>query len=351
MPEPGALDELAVRCGTDKSSRGHGYMGAYQTYLEPYRARPSVLIEIGVGSGGSLRMWREWMPRARVYGIDIAPEVAARDAHVFIGDQADEGFLLGVLAATGAPDVVIDDGGHMSSQMIASFRTLFPRLRAGGLYVVEDTHCFHSPTYDDRERGASAFDFFSGLARDGCLVVRPDSGDPVDVVPRVMQLLGERIGESMNDRGYKVLDPHVRMIQGDGIDAESLGRILEAVKRAGYSTDNIAFGSGGGLLQKLNRDTQRFAFKCSAVQVGGEWRDVFKRPATDATKNSKAGRLELYRTSEGGYLTADVDSWALRGKAEPVLRTVFEDGELLVDQTFAEVRARAELPAPEVAAA
>lgn len=189
------------------------------------------------------------------------------------------------------------------------------------------------------------------LARDGVLVVRPDSGDPVDVVPRVMRLLGERIGQRMNDKGYLVLDDHVRMIQGDGVDAESLGAILEAVKAAGYSADNLAFGSGGGLLQRLNRDTQRFAFKCSAVQVGGEWRDVFKRPATDAAKNSKAGRLELYRTSDGGYVTADADSWALRGKAAPALRTVFENGELLVDQTFDEVRARAELPTAVEAAA
>jgi len=185
------------------------------------------------------------------------------------------------------------------------------------------------------------------LARDGVLVVRPDSGDPIDVVPKVLDILSQKFGYTTNEKGYKVLDPHVRMIQGDGIDAESLGRILEAVKVAGYSTDNIAFGSGGGLLQKLNRDTQRFAFKCSAVNVKGEWRDVFKRPATDAGKNSKAGRLELYRYPDGTYETSVEDLFAMRGKAESVLETVFENGELLVDHTFDEVRARAELPAVE----
>lgn len=171
------LDDVAIKCGTDKSSRGHGYMNAYQRYLEPYRHRTAVLIEIGVGSGCSLRMWREWMPQAWVFGIDIAPEVAERDEHVFIGDQADERFLIEVLAKTGPPDIVIDDGGHMSSQMIASFRTLFPRLRAGGLYVVEDTHCFHSPTYNDREKGASAYDFFSGLVRDVNVNGRGETGN------------------------------------------------------------------------------------------------------------------------------------------------------------------------------
>ena len=171
------LDELAINCGTDKSSHGHGYMEAYQSHLKPYRDRPIVFIEIGVGSGGSLRMWREWMPQAQVFGIDIAPEVAERDAHVFIGDQADPDFLLDVLEQTGPPDVVVDDGGHLSSQMITSFRTLFPRLRSGGLYVVEDTHCFHSPTYNDRETGASAYDFFSGLVRDVNVNGRGETGN------------------------------------------------------------------------------------------------------------------------------------------------------------------------------
>jgi len=187
------------------------------------------------------------------------------------------------------------------------------------------------------------------LARDGVLVVRPDSGDPVDVVPKVLDILSQKFGYTTNERGYKVLDPHVRLIQGDGIDAESLGAILEAVKRAGYSTDNIAFGSGGGLLQKLNRDTQRFAFKCSAVRVGEEWRDMFKRPATDAGKNSKAGRLTLYRLNDGSYLTGPAGAISMRGRGADVMQTVFEDGELLVDHAFDEVRARAELPAPEPA--
>jgi len=183
------------------------------------------------------------------------------------------------------------------------------------------------------------------LARDGCLVVRPDSGDPCDVVPRVMRLLGERIGQSMNDKGYLVLDPHVRMIQGDGITAESIRDILEAVKQAGYSADNLAFGSGGGLLQRVNRDTLRFAFKCSAIKIKGEWKDVFKRPTTDPSKNSKAGRLDLYQKPNWGYVTADVDSWALKGKAVPVLRTVFEDGVLKIDDDFESIRQRAQVGA------
>jgi len=145
----------------------------------------------------------------------------------------------------------------------------------------------------------------------------------------------------MNDKGYLVLDKHVRMIQGDGITADSVGQILEAVKVAGYSADNLAFGSGGGLLQNVNRDTQRCAFKCSAVDRHGEWYDVYKAPATDPTKNSKAGRLTLYRDKLGTYITDTVDTLRHKGKAEDVMVTVFEDGKLLIDQNFAAVRSLA----------
>ncbi len=89
------------------------------------------------------------------------------------------------------------------------------------------------------------------LARDGVLVVRPDSGDPPDIVCRVLELLGEAFGTETNEKGYKLLHPKVRVIQGDGIDREMLRTILLAAKSAGWSADNLAFGSGGGLLQKM----------------------------------------------------------------------------------------------------
>jgi nicotinamide phosphoribosyltransferase len=115
------------------------------------------------------------------------------------------------------------------------------------------------------------------LARDGVLVVRPDSGDPPEIVCKVLETLGEAFGTETNPKGFKVLHPKVRVIQGDGIDRAMLSRILEASTAAGWSTDNIAFGSGGGLLQKLNRDTSKYAFKCSDITVDGKHRDVFKQ--------------------------------------------------------------------------
>ncbi len=175
------------------------------------------------------------------------------------------------------------------------------------------------------------------LERNGTVVVRPDSGDPPTVVVKVLELLGEAFGYSTNAKGFKVLDPHIRIIQGDGIDRFMLPKVLEAMKQHKWSADNIAFGSGGGLLQKLNRDTCRFAFKCAAVTVHGTEHDVYKRPATDTGKSSKAGQLALI--SDG--TTLRTVRWKPELAQRDLLQPVFRNGELLVDTTFADVRKRA----------
>jgi nicotinamide phosphoribosyltransferase len=174
------------------------------------------------------------------------------------------------------------------------------------------------------------------LARDGTLVVRPDSGDPPKVVVQVLEILGERFGFTVNDFGFRVLDPHVRLIQGDGIDREMLGQVLKAVKEAGWSADNIAFGSGGGLLQKINRDTSRYAFKCSSATVAGRPRDVFKQPATDRGKSSKGGRLKLVCV-DGRFRTVREEE----DPAADVLAEVFLDGEVQSRSTWDAVCRRA----------
>lgn len=178
------------------------------------------------------------------------------------------------------------------------------------------------------------------LARDGVLVVRPDSGDPPTVVVKVLNLLGEKFGTTTNEKGYRVLHPKVRVIQGDGIDFKMLDLILDAMEKAGWSADNIAFGSGGGLLQKLNRDTQRFAFKCSSAVVNGVARDVFKQPVTDNGKKSKSGRLKLvYQDGAHGPALITVPE---NDNRKDQLQLVFRNGELFNEQTLADIRKRAE---------
>lgn len=176
------------------------------------------------------------------------------------------------------------------------------------------------------------------MQREGTLIIRPDSGDPASVLCRVLDILGDKFPVSVNAKGFKVLDPHVRLIQGDGIDFHSLGRILDAVTAHGWSADNLSFGSGGGLLQKVNRDTLKFAFKCSSVVVHGETRDVYKRPITDNGKRSKSGRFKLIREADAD---ASYHTVAEAAPGDNLLRTVFENGEMVGTTTFADVRKRA----------
>ena len=175
------------------------------------------------------------------------------------------------------------------------------------------------------------------------VVIRPDSGDPTTVVLRTVQSLDAAFGSDVNSKGFRVLK-HVRVIQGDGITGESIDSILAALERHGYSADNVAFGQGGALLQIVNRDEQRFAMKASAVQIDGQWRDVFKDPATDPAKRSKAGRLTLLKKGDS-FATVRIESPAhaehLESGWSDALRAVFEDGRLLIDDTFAQIRQRA----------
>lgn len=173
------------------------------------------------------------------------------------------------------------------------------------------------------------------------LVVRPDSGDPVTVVAKTLELLAARFGTDLNSKGYKLLR-NVRVIQGDGVNPASISAILDRIVADGFSAANLAFGMGGALLQRLDRDTLAFAYKASAVDVGGEWRDVFKDPATDAAKRSKRGLIGLVEAG-GSYATVPVDGdrfEPLDGRAN-ALRPVWRDGALLADDSLGQIRRRA----------
>jgi nicotinamide phosphoribosyltransferase len=174
------------------------------------------------------------------------------------------------------------------------------------------------------------------------VVIRPDSGNPPTVVLRTAQLLAEKFGTVTNKKGYKVLN-NVRILQGDGINENSIQEILNTLINHGFSASNIAFGMGGALLQQHNRDTLKFAMKCSHIyrMIDGKRVsvDVFKDPVTDHGKASKAGRLDLVRDTSGNYLTValgDADS-----AKSSVMQLVYEDGEVLVNDTLDNIRARA----------
>jgi nicotinamide phosphoribosyltransferase len=176
------------------------------------------------------------------------------------------------------------------------------------------------------------------------VVIRPDSGDPVDVNRKLVEILGEKFGYTTNSKGFKVLN-NVRLIQGDGINELTVRSILGAFMAMGWSADNIAFGMGGALLQIVDRDTQKFAMKASSACINGEWRDVVKDPITDSGKKSKAGRVTLW-TNSGGEFASGVTAptgWTDKGIGEwtDALVPVYWNGNLHKDYTFDEVRANA----------
>jgi nicotinamide phosphoribosyltransferase len=168
------------------------------------------------------------------------------------------------------------------------------------------------------------------------VVIRPDSGDPVEIVEKVLERLDASFGSVLNQKGYKVLN-HVRVIQGDGVNENSIAEILQRVEQLGFSATNIAFGMGGALLQQLNRDTQKFAIKCSEAIVDGKAIAVYKDPVTDPGKRSKRGRLVLLKTETGYETVAETHENTTRDRLE----VVYENGKLMKEYTLDEVRQRA----------
>jgi nicotinamide phosphoribosyltransferase len=185
-------------------------------------------------------------------------------------------------------------------------------------------------------------------------VVRPDSlrhnyDSPAEQMVDFTRELEDIFGTTINFKGYKVLHPKVGLLWGDGIDPKGIRSICTAVMDAGYSVDHLVFGMGGGLLQKVNRDTERFAFKCSAQERNGSWHKIQKRPL-DVSKISKGGRMKLVKeqrynpdtdTSTYEYKTITESHPLYHDMGPDILETVFLNGEITKQYTFDEVRQNA----------
>ena len=178
------------------------------------------------------------------------------------------------------------------------------------------------------------------MNRNGTLVIRPDSGPPALMDDRLLSKLEHAFGTTLNSKKYKELPSQVRIIQGDGIDFKSLQVICALLIDQKWSINNIAFGSGGGLLQKVNRDTLKCAFKCSYAIVDGKERPVFKDPIHKSSgKKSKAGRMTVNRRN-GSIITLCGQD---RDETDNLLQKVFENGQLVIDYHWNDVKSNASL--------
>jgi nicotinamide phosphoribosyltransferase len=168
------------------------------------------------------------------------------------------------------------------------------------------------------------------------VVIRPDSGDPVAVPVLAVQRLDKHFGHTINTKGFRVLN-NVCVIQGDGVDGSAIYSILDNLATLGYSANNITFGMGGGLLQKVDRDTQKFAMKASAICGAGKWRGVRKNPQTDPGKASKSGKFALIRDEGGKFGTIPLASQ----EGNNLLRCVFLNGVSVIRDDLKGIRERA----------
>ena len=198
------------------------------------------------------------------------------------------------------------------------------------------------------------------LSRDGRLVVRPDSGNPVDIIcgytkdelnelsfeeaaapeaKGVYQLLWETFGGTINEKGYKVLDAHIGVIYGDSITIERQREIYKRLEEKGFAATNLVLGIGSYTYQYRTRDSLGFAMKATWCQINGEPKEIFKQPKTDnGMKNSLKGLIQVLKDENGKYYAKDGVSRYDEGFG--CLQTVFWDGKLYNETTLTEIRKR-----------
>jgi nicotinamide phosphoribosyltransferase len=204
------------------------------------------------------------------------------------------------------------------------------------------------------------------LARDGKLVIRPDSGDPVDILcgtqifedmdhyndyeldresilsseeKGVIELLWDVFGGTVNEQGYKVIDQHIGAIYGDSITIDRADEICRRLEAKGFASTNVVLGIGSFTYQYNTRDTFGFAMKATYVEVDGIGREIFKDPITDdGTKKSATGLLHVTKHNENGYMLVDKVSWETEANGE--LQTIYKNGEFYNQTTLTEIRNR-----------
>lgn len=271
-------------------------------------------------------------------GSDNIPTVYG--ARNYYGES---GFICGSVVAS-EHSVTCSHGDTCEYEFFDKMLNKFP---AGILSLVSDTWDLFNVCTDILPKLKNKIE-----SRDGCLVIRPDSGNPVDitcgtksnnaVTPQekgVIECLWDVFGGTINDQGFKVLNPCIRMIYGDSMTIERVESICERLSEKGFACTNTVFGLGSYLYNTNSRDTLGLACKATYVEINGEGRNIFKDPITDdGMKKSAKGLLKVIKNSEGVYELIDQVSWDEEKTGE--LRTIYKDGEFFNKTTLTEIRER-----------
>jgi nicotinamide phosphoribosyltransferase len=249
------------------------------------------------------------------------------NAIVFGNDYYNTDAMLGFSVPASEHSVACSFGRDREEEYFENMITQYP---TGIVSIVSDTY----DVYNFVEKMCRKFKD-QILNRQGTIVFRPDSGDPVEVNRKLIEILWNIFGGEVKN-GYKLLPPQVRLIQGDGIDINTIDQILYVMKLKGFSTDNWTFGSGGANLQKFDRDTQKFAIKASYGEIDGKGFVISKDPITSSGKKSKPGKLKLIKDDNGFKTFASTD--ADYDLVTDELEVVFENGKIVREQTFENIR-------------
>jgi nicotinamide phosphoribosyltransferase len=278
-------------------------------------------------------------------GTDTLPALLAAIDY-YAAEIEDPDNPLGLSVPASEHSVMTILGANGEYDQLANLLEKYPK---GILSVVADS-------YDIYEFVNRTCDEFKDqiLERDGRLVIRPDSvtpqhPNPESLVVWIAETLWKSYGGEQNRKSMRVLDDHVRILWGDGLDPKGMERILAALVLHNFSPENIVFGMGGGLLQKVNRDTQRFKIAASAAEFADGWHEDVQKLPLQVDKQSKAGRLALIEGPEG-YRTVS-EHWVTETGYPNLLKPVFLNGDLVNEQTFDEVRERAGADFRELVAA
>ena len=266
-----------------------------------------------------------------------------------------EGFVVGSVNATEHSVMCAGSKGDE----IGTFRRLMNTFPTGILSVVSDTWDLWKVLTEYLPELKEEI-----LSRDGKLVIRPDSGDPVDIIcgkiplikgvilpngekqdeqPQykgVIEFLWDIFGGTTNEQGYKVLDPHIGAIYGDSITIERAEQICKRLADKGFASTNIVLGVGSFTYQFNTRDTFGFAMKATYVEVDGVGQEIFKDPITDdGIKKSAKGLMTVGQDQiDFDYFLIDQVGW--EEEANGYLQTIFEDGEMVNEVSLSQIRER-----------
>lgn len=208
----------------------------------------------------------------------------------------------------------------------------------GGIYA-----CVYD-SWDYKAAVARIADYKDQIIKSGgTLVVRPDSGDMLDNIMYTLEKMAEIFGYNRNSKGYKVLNNHVRIIQGDEIHGpDTINRVLSWMESKKWASENIAFGMGGGLLQEVTRDSQKYAMKLSAINIAGQWHSTYKCPKGAEWKKSKKGLLTTI-TNGDKFVTIDLLEQDIPEGWRDAMVTYYHNGEVNKEDTLGIIRERCEI--------